>query len=266
MWVPVRSLSWEDPLEEGMATHSSILAWRIPMDRGAQWATVRGVTESWTRLKELSTHGLCLSYLQICFIQGTQVPFPAPLGGLPSNPYLWLGLCWAQALVWERGTLGHPPEGLEQARAALWSSRSSLRLWPAMEERSVTSPTGPVLETPPAPHLVVPSLAPGSSDFPRNPCLPHGGGPGCRLHCPTASAVPEVEASSHTPQWCFLTSEQRLLDRFNPQVASSSQLLSDPHRATSFSTPSHKAAGPRPPDSPRATASPHTRAPRCGGG
>ena len=26
----VRSLGWEDPLEEGMATHSSILAWRIP--------------------------------------------------------------------------------------------------------------------------------------------------------------------------------------------------------------------------------------------
>ena len=31
----VRSLGWEDPLEEGMATHSSILAWRIPKDRGA---------------------------------------------------------------------------------------------------------------------------------------------------------------------------------------------------------------------------------------
>ena len=31
----VLSLGWEDPLEEGMATHSSILAWRIPMDRGA---------------------------------------------------------------------------------------------------------------------------------------------------------------------------------------------------------------------------------------
>ena len=31
----VRSLSWEDALEKGMATHSSILAWRIPMDRGA---------------------------------------------------------------------------------------------------------------------------------------------------------------------------------------------------------------------------------------
>ena len=35
----VRSLGWEDPLEEGMATHSSILAWRIPMDRGAWRAT-----------------------------------------------------------------------------------------------------------------------------------------------------------------------------------------------------------------------------------
>ena len=35
-------LSGEDPLEEGMATHSSILAWRIPMDRGAWWATVWG--------------------------------------------------------------------------------------------------------------------------------------------------------------------------------------------------------------------------------
>ena len=36
----VRSLGWEDPLEEGMATHSSVLAWRIPMDRGTWWATV----------------------------------------------------------------------------------------------------------------------------------------------------------------------------------------------------------------------------------
>ena len=36
----------EDPLEEGMAIHSSILAWRIPMDRGAWWATVRRVAQS----------------------------------------------------------------------------------------------------------------------------------------------------------------------------------------------------------------------------
>ena len=44
MWV--QSLGQEDPLEEDMATHSSILAWRVPMDRGAWRATVPGVTES----------------------------------------------------------------------------------------------------------------------------------------------------------------------------------------------------------------------------
>ena len=44
----VRSLGWEDPLEEGMATQSRILAWRIPMDRGAWQATVHGVTKSQT--------------------------------------------------------------------------------------------------------------------------------------------------------------------------------------------------------------------------
>ena len=41
-------LGQEDPLEKGMTTHSSILAWRIPMDRGAWWVTVCGVTKSQT--------------------------------------------------------------------------------------------------------------------------------------------------------------------------------------------------------------------------
>ena len=36
----------EDPPEEGMATHSTILAWRIPMNKGPWLATVHGVTES----------------------------------------------------------------------------------------------------------------------------------------------------------------------------------------------------------------------------
>ena len=39
-----------DPLEKGVTTHSSILAWRIPMDRGAWWATVCEVAKSWARL------------------------------------------------------------------------------------------------------------------------------------------------------------------------------------------------------------------------
>ena len=46
IWV--QSLGWEDPLKEGMATHSSILVWRIPMNRGAWWAAVHGVTKSQT--------------------------------------------------------------------------------------------------------------------------------------------------------------------------------------------------------------------------
>ena len=48
MWV--RPLGWEDPLEEGVATHSSILACRSPKDRGAYWATVHGAAKSQTRL------------------------------------------------------------------------------------------------------------------------------------------------------------------------------------------------------------------------
>ena len=44
----VRFLGWKDPLVKGTATHSSILAWRIPMDRGAWQATVHGVIKSWT--------------------------------------------------------------------------------------------------------------------------------------------------------------------------------------------------------------------------
>ena len=51
----VLALGWEDPLEEVMATHASILAWRIPMDRRAWWATVHRVAKSQIRLKRLTT-------------------------------------------------------------------------------------------------------------------------------------------------------------------------------------------------------------------
>ena len=47
----VRSVSWEDPLEKGRATHSSILGWRIP------W-TLHGVTKSQTRLSDFHFHHL----------------------------------------------------------------------------------------------------------------------------------------------------------------------------------------------------------------
>ena len=47
----VRSLGWEDPLEKEMATHSSIIAWRIPQT-GVCWATVHGVAKSQTWLRD----------------------------------------------------------------------------------------------------------------------------------------------------------------------------------------------------------------------
>ena len=45
----VRFLGWEIPLEEGIATHSNIFPWRIPMDRRAWRATVHEVAKSWTQ-------------------------------------------------------------------------------------------------------------------------------------------------------------------------------------------------------------------------
>ena len=70
----VWSLGWEDPLEDEMATHSSVLAWKIPwteepgglqsMDRGAWWAPVHGsqrVGHDWAT----NTHTSCLYILEI---------------------------------------------------------------------------------------------------------------------------------------------------------------------------------------------------------
>ena len=68
MWeIRVQFLGWEDPLEDGIATHSSIPARRILMDRGAWQATVHGVSKSQT--EQLSTHstGNAFSLLGLSF-------------------------------------------------------------------------------------------------------------------------------------------------------------------------------------------------------
>ena len=59
------SLHWEDPLEEGMAVHSSILAWRILMDRGAWWATIYRVAKSQIRLS--NQHKYSMQTLNLAF-------------------------------------------------------------------------------------------------------------------------------------------------------------------------------------------------------
>ena len=62
IWV--QSLGWEDPLEESIATHSSILAWRIPMDRGAWRATVHRVTKSCIQLSDFDFHPFFLVFIE----------------------------------------------------------------------------------------------------------------------------------------------------------------------------------------------------------
>ena len=55
-------------LEKEMATHSSVLAWRIPGTRGVWWAGVYGVAQNWTRLNRLSisSSGDIYIYIYIC--------------------------------------------------------------------------------------------------------------------------------------------------------------------------------------------------------
>ena len=82
-WVSLRnvySLIWEDALENGMATHSNILAWRITCTRRACWATVHGVTKSWTRLNDFYS----LTHFSFAFL---------PLDESP-NPGMWHFLKW----------------------------------------------------------------------------------------------------------------------------------------------------------------------------
>ena len=71
----VRSQGQEDSLEEGMVIHSSILAWRIPMDGEARQATIHGVAKSQTRLNNftfflsLSVYKLlCLTWPQFLYL------------------------------------------------------------------------------------------------------------------------------------------------------------------------------------------------------
>ena len=53
--MPVQSLNWKEPLEEGMAIHSSILAWRIPWTEGASYRVAKGRTQL-RRLSMYNTH------------------------------------------------------------------------------------------------------------------------------------------------------------------------------------------------------------------
>ena len=94
--MQVRSLGWEDPLDEGMAIHSSILAWRILRTRGAWWVTVHGVAKSQTWIKQLSTHMQPL--VQFSSVQSLSCvrlcnPMDCSTSGFPLHHQLPPGAC-----------------------------------------------------------------------------------------------------------------------------------------------------------------------------
>ena len=77
----VQSLAWEDPLDEGTATHSSILAWRILMDRGDWWTTVHEVGKSRTRMSDFQIRNIIAIFLKL----SVPILLPAPLPGAGTN-------------------------------------------------------------------------------------------------------------------------------------------------------------------------------------
>ena len=87
----IRSLGWEDPLEDGMAIHSSVLAWRIPMDRGA-WRLILGSsTEAAAAAKSLqSCPTLCNP------IDGNPLGSPIP-GILQARTLEWVAISFSNA-------------------------------------------------------------------------------------------------------------------------------------------------------------------------
>ena len=92
----VQFLGLEDPLQEGMATHSSILIWRIPMDRGAWWDTVHGIAKSqtWWATKH-STAYIYIRYWYNNFVFATRLRHCSIY---TVNKYLFFLLCRKEIL------------------------------------------------------------------------------------------------------------------------------------------------------------------------
>ena len=130
----VWSLGWDNPLEECMATHSSILTWRIPMDRGAWRTTVQGITKSWTRLSNWSnlifscssahpsiwdpSFCLCI-YNKIGFPGGTSSKDPACQGRRCKRQGFdpWVGTIPSRR-AWQPTSVSLPGESHRQRRLA----------------------------------------------------------------------------------------------------------------------------------------------------
>ena len=99
-WMSSRSsLGWEDPLEEGKATHSSVLAWRIPWTE--EWVGLQSIgSESQIQLKKLSTHTWKSNLFSVNVslrIEGRILIEPTAL-----CRSLQLAFCWPKQVTWPR--------------------------------------------------------------------------------------------------------------------------------------------------------------------
>ena len=107
----VRSLGWEDPLEEGMATHSSILAWKIPRTWAWQ-ATVHTVAKGRTGLKKLSMHNIPVK--PPTSLRSWTEPTPLNVSSLPLYYHRYYYSC----MWWERLTHAVPSGGSDGKESA----------------------------------------------------------------------------------------------------------------------------------------------------
>ena len=97
----VHSLGWEDPLEEGMTTHFSILAWRIPWTGGSGELQFMGSKKSWTQLKGLSRHThSCVAGRRVKLGLGGRDEGPGSGSDLDHVPQGRLSTCPSYLLPW----------------------------------------------------------------------------------------------------------------------------------------------------------------------
>ena len=87
MWA--QSLDWEDPLEEGMATHSSSLAWRIPWTEERGGLSIHGVTKSRT---QMTTRVHACAHTHTCRALFNKTAALAVLGPISPVPAGWARL------------------------------------------------------------------------------------------------------------------------------------------------------------------------------
>ena len=125
--MQVQSVSWEDPLEEGMATHSSILSWKIPMNREAWQATAHRVAKRWIGLKQFSMQAqqLFTQFLHCTYnyLHSVYIDFP---GGSDGKVFIYNARRpgfepWVGKIPWRRKWQSTPVLRSDQIRSVAQS-------------------------------------------------------------------------------------------------------------------------------------------------